>query len=80
MENNKQLSVDDLLVSLSENLNEYIYDKRLTSNKMAIQAGVSYPMIREIQTGAVGNIGMNKLINVANAIGLKVEIRFSKLK
>lgn len=72
-------TVDELLKDVSERLARYRYDKRLNVEDMAKKAGISVPMIYKIEGGIIGNISLNKLIDLAYAIGLDIELKLKKI-
>lgn len=76
----KQKNVDYLLEGLSEKLRLYRFQNNLTLKQMGDKARVSFPMISELENGIIGNIGLKKLVAIANSIGYTFEVNLKPVK
>lgn len=75
----KQKPINELVKDLREHLSMYRFKNDLTLKQMADKAKVSYPMITLIETGPTKNIGLDKLLQIANAIGYTVDFTFNSV-
>ncbi len=66
-----------MLAELGEKVKQYRWDKRLTLDAMAAKAGVSLPIITNLEKGVVKNITLNKLIDICDAIEHNVALELT---
>lgn len=75
----RQKKIDELVKDLREHLAIYRFKNQLTLKQMGDKAGVSYPIITLIEVGPIRNIGVDKILQIANAIGYTVDFTFNSV-
>lgn len=72
----KQVPIKEQLAPLGEKIRAARWDKRLTLPALAELSGVSTVIIGQLEKNEMESITLRKLVNVANAVGLSVNISF----
>lgn len=70
----KQKSINGLLVEIGEKVKQHRYNERQTFDELAGIAKVSTVLLSQLEKNEMKNISLKKLMQVANAIGFKLEI------
>jgi transcriptional regulator with XRE-family HTH domain len=75
-----QKTVAELIKEIGEKITDYRWAKRIKVPDIALLAGVSEPLIRDLENGRTKTISLPNLISIANAVGYKIdEIKIIKI-
>lgn len=72
-------SITKLLAPVSEKLADYMVNNRYGQKSMAVKAGVSFPLIRDLKHNKTKNISLDKLSLIADAIECELNLRITEI-